>query len=56
MYNKIELRYDFENLCNEVDQEVTDESCSLVNKINDKLIQKALKIMQSNKADATFNF
>ena len=56
IYNKVELRDEFENLCNEVDQEVTDESCSLVNKINDKLIQKALKIMQSNKADATFNF
>ena len=56
IYNKVDLGDEFENLCYDVDQEVAEDSFSLVNKIDNELIRKALKIMQAKKADAIFNF
>ena len=55
LYNKVEHRDKFTELCNQIDTEVGQHSMQQVDKINDTLVLKALKMMKSNKRDALFD-
>ena len=55
LYNKVALGDDFDQLCNQVNQEVGEHSLTQVDKINEDLIKQALKMMKGNKGDALFD-
>ena len=55
MYNKVDLGDDFDQLCNQVNQEVGEHSLTQVDKINEDLLKQALKMMKGNKGDALFD-
>ena len=55
LYNKVDLGDDFDQLCNQVNQEVGEHSLTQVDKINEDLLKQALKMMKGNKGDALFD-
>ena len=55
LYNKVELGDEFKLLCSQLNNEVGQHSLVQVDRVNEELIAKAIKMMKDNKSDAIFN-
>ena len=55
LFNKVELGEDFNKLCRQINSEVGQHSMKQVDRVDEMLIKKALRMMKGNKADAFFD-